>query len=202
LIPENLFFLLPSFFARASADTVCRTTCTGAPNRHPGETAGKGRGGHLRAAACQGTTNDHPASLDSGVQRPASSVQRPASSPSVQGSRGIISPGNPTNTNPSGRTNTRIPFGDYPLKVGKIQRRLAWPPRKDDAHKPRDIHHRNAAPSAGAQADRVPAQCLRRGRGGARLSSEKGGGAPKRGGHSAIVVFTAACICAVAALVV
>ena len=29
----------------------------------------------------------------------------------------------------------RIPFGDRPLKLERLQRRLAWPLRKDDTHK-------------------------------------------------------------------
>ena len=30
-----------------------------------------------------------------------------------------------------------IPFGEHPIKLEWIQRRLAWPLRKDDAHKSR-----------------------------------------------------------------
>ena len=32
---------------------------------------------------------------------------------------------------------SRISFGDHPLKIGAMQRRLAWPLRKDDMHKSR-----------------------------------------------------------------
>ena len=33
----------------------------------------------------------------------------------------------------------RIPFGDHPTKLERTQRRLAWPLRKDDAHKVRSV---------------------------------------------------------------
>ena len=39
----------------------------------------------------------------------------------------------------SGCTICRIPFGDHPIKIGTIQRRLAWPLRKGDTHKSRSV---------------------------------------------------------------
>ena len=42
--------------------------------------------------------------------------------------------------NMTGRKLERIPFGDHPFKFGTIQRRLAWPLRKDDTQQSRGVN--------------------------------------------------------------
>ena len=40
----------------------------------------------------------------------------------------------------------RIPFGDHPLTIGTLQRRLAWPLRKDDTHRSRSVNNNPVTP--------------------------------------------------------